>query len=197
MTFRAPFQKCPHVLLAWRASVGTWRDTWPPFHMRVLRRDDLESAVGLPRAAQRLTRRALRDTVRRGSCLGLLLVAGLGTASVTGAQTTEDEQIVPLAPVDVTARFPLTPPEVKKVSKPTYPEAARKREEQGTVQLVVKVLSDGHVGEVNVKKSSGSKALDEAALAEAKGWQFTPGRRGPKAVDSWVEIPVRFQLTEP
>ncbi len=108
----------------------------------------------------------------------------------------EDEQVVPLAPIDVTARYPLTPAEPKKLSKPAYPETARRREEQGTVHLTVKVLADGTVGEVSVKKSSGSTPLDDAAVAEAKGWQFVPGRRGPKNVDSWVEVPIRFQLSD-
>lgn len=127
------------------------------------------------------------------SSVALLLV--LAFASPSAAQT-EDEQVVPLAPIDVTAQYPLTPPEPKKVSKPPYPEAARRSQEQGTVDLVIKVLANGSVGEVRVKTGSGSQLLDGAAANEAKGWQFVPGRRGPKAVDAWVEIPVRFQLVE-
>lgn len=130
--------------------------------------------------------------------------ARLGVVALTVAVVTswnsparaEDDEVVPLAPIDVTAPWPLTPPAPKTVSKPAYPEAARRNQEQGTVNLVVKVLHDGSVGEVNVKKSSGSRMLDEAAVAEAKRWQFVPGHRGPKAVDAWVEIPVKFQLVE-
>jgi protein TonB len=117
----------------------------------------------------------------------------LASPSVWGQ---EDEPVIPLAPIDVTGRYPLTPPEPKKVSKPAYPEAARRREEQGTVLLTVRVLADGNVGEVTVKKGSGSKPLDDAAVAEAKSWQFVPGRRGPKNVETWVEVPVRFQLSD-
>jgi protein TonB len=108
----------------------------------------------------------------------------------------EEEQAIPLAPIDVTAQYVLTPPEIKSVSKPTYPETARRREEQGTVNLTVKVLADGSVGDVNVRKSSGSRTLDDAAAAEAKAWTFTPARRGPRNVEAWVEIPVKFQLVE-
>jgi protein TonB len=97
---------------------------------------------------------------------------------------------------DVTAPWPLTPPAPKQVTRPAYPEAARRNQEQGTVSLMVKVLHDGNVGEVNVKKTSGSRLLDEAAVAEAKKWQFVPGHKGPKPVDAWVEVPIRFQLVE-
>jgi TonB family protein len=140
----------------------------------------------------------MRNSVSRlrWFCLlvGLLLVPFLGLQPASGEEA--DEEVIPMAPLDVTARYPLTPPEPRNISKPAYPEAARRQEEQGTVQLAVKVLADGNVGEVTVKKSSGSKALDEAATAEAKRWQFVPARRGPRKVDSWVEVPVRFQLSE-
>jgi protein TonB len=125
----------------------------------------------------------------------VVVSAGVALTAPT-ARGQEDEPVVPLAPIEVTGRYPLTPPEPKKLSKPAYPEAARRREEQGTVVLTVKVLADGNVGEVSVKKGSGSKPLDDAAVAEARSWQFVPGRRGPKPVEAWVEVPVRFQLTD-
>lgn len=124
--------------------------------------------------------------------LGLSLTLGWPP----GARGQDEEQVVPLAPIDVTAQYPLTRPVPKNVSRPVYPEAARRNQEQGTVDLLVKVLATGNVGEVRVKKSSGSQTLDSAATTQAKNWQFTPGRRGPKSVDTWVEVPVRFQLTE-
>jgi TonB family protein len=126
----------------------------------------------------------------------LVLAAGVLLAAPPVSGQEDEEQVVPLAPIDVTARYPLTPPEPRKLSKPAYPEAARRREEQGTVLLAVKVLADGNVGEVSVKKGSGSKPLDDAAVAEARSWQFVPGRRGPTKVESWVEVPVRFQLSD-
>ncbi len=134
---------------------------------------------------------------RRHACrrLGVVVLLTLCLSAETAtAQGQEEDQVVPLAPIDVTAPWPLTPPAPKQVTRPPYPEAARRNQEQGTVNLVVKVLHDGKVGDVNVKKSSGSRLLDEAAAAEAKKWQFVPGHKGPKPVDAWVEVPVRFQL---
>lgn len=124
-----------------------------------------------------------------------LLVAAVSPTATRG-QGQEEDAVVPLAPIDVTAPWPLTPPAPKQVTRPAYPEAARRNQEQGTVSLMVKVLHDGNVGEVNVKKTSGSRLLDEAAVAEAKKWQFVPGHKGPKPVDAWVEVPIWFQLVE-
>lgn len=46
-----------------------------------------------------------------------------------------------------------------------------------------------------MKSSSGSPVLDEAGLKAVAGWTFVPARRGPRAVDAWVEVPVKFALT--
>jgi periplasmic protein TonB len=126
----------------------------------------------------------------------LALVAVLVVAWIPPARGQDDDQVVPLAPVDVNAPWPLTPPAPKTVGRPPYPEAARRAQEQGTVNLLIKVLRDGTVGDITVKKSSGSQMLDEAAVAEAKHWQFVPGHRGPKAVETIVEVPVNFRLVE-
>ena len=45
-------------------------------------------------------------------------------------------------------------------------------------------------------KSSGFRSLDDAAVAEARKWQFVPAMRGPKAAEARVEVPVRFELVE-
>ena len=123
-------------------------------------------------------------------CLVLVVL----TCTPSPAQ--EEEQVFRLPPVDVTSPWPLTSPEFNKISKPAYPEPARQRGERGTVDLLLKVLSDGSVGDVSIKKSSGFRLLDEAALTEAKRWQFVPARRGPKAAEAWIEVPVRFELIE-
>jgi len=134
---------------------------------------------------------------RLARLVGAVAVA-LALAVFWGASTRagEEDQVIPLGPIEVTAPWPLIPPRPTKLTKPPYPEGARRNQEQGTVSLVVRVLANGSVGDVSVKQSSGARALDEAAVAEARGWQFAPGTRGPKAVDALVEIPVRFQLVE-
>lgn len=61
----------------------------------------------------------------------------------------------------------------------------------------MKVLADGRTGEVRVKRSSRNSLLDEAAATAVRGWVFLPAMRGPKPVEAWVEVPVKFELTVP
>ncbi len=78
--------------------------------------------------------------------------------------------------------------------KPPYPQEAREKGHQGEVLLRVEVLSNGRVGQIEIKHSSGHEALDRSALATVKQWKFIPAKRGEDAVPSWVSIPIKFQL---
>lgn len=78
--------------------------------------------------------------------------------------------------------------------KPLYPQEARKRGYQGEVVLRVEVLSNGRVGQVEVKKSSGYKLLDQSALTTVKQWRFIPAKKGDNTIPLWVNIPIKFQL---
>lgn len=78
--------------------------------------------------------------------------------------------------------------------KPLYPREARKKGFQGEVVLKVEVLSNGFVGQVEVKKSSGHEILDRSALSTVKQWKFFPAKRGESTISSWVNIPIKFQL---
>ncbi|WAC46942.1 energy transducer TonB [Asticcacaulis sp. SL142] len=77
---------------------------------------------------------------------------------------------------------------------PPYPPKSVQMREQGVVWLRLMVRADGGVGEVQVKTSSGSLRLDGAARQAVKTWKFTPARRNGQAVESWVNVPIRFNL---
>lgn len=77
---------------------------------------------------------------------------------------------------------------------PQYPMIARRNGEQGTVRVRVLVTLDGHPGRVQLDQSSGSAALDQAALDTVNGWRFVPARRGNDAIESWVIVPIVFRL---
>jgi periplasmic protein TonB len=47
---------------------------------------------------------------------------------------------------------------------------------------------------VQVRSSSGSTRLDEAARETVKRWKFVPARRGSEPVPAWVLIPISFRL---
>jgi protein TonB len=133
----------------------------------------------------------------RGAC-GLGPATSLAILILSGvpAFAEEPEERFSLPPVEVTAPWPVTPPQVKEITKPAYPEPARRRGEHGTVELRLQVLPDGRVGEVSVSKSSGFRLLDEAAVAETKRWRFAPAMRGPKPTEASVEVPVKFELVD-
>ena len=78
---------------------------------------------------------------------------------------------------------------------PVYPSAARQRGYEGNVLLAAEVRSDGHIGSVRVKRSSGYASLDNSAVEAVKAWRFEPARRMGSPVDAWVEIPIRFKLS--
>ncbi|MEF0784491.1 energy transducer TonB [Pseudomonas aeruginosa] len=80
------------------------------------------------------------------------------------------------------------------VPAPEYPALAMRRGWEGTVLLRVHVLASGSPSEIQVQKSSGREALDQAAVKAVKRWSFVPAKRGDKAEDGWVSVPIDFKL---
>jgi protein TonB len=77
---------------------------------------------------------------------------------------------------------------------PVYPRVARRRNFQGTVLLDVRVTAQGTVAEVKVARSSGYSVLDQSALSSVRNWRFEPARQGSRPFETWVQVPVRFEL---
>ncbi|MEN3112692.1 energy transducer TonB [Uliginosibacterium paludis] len=77
---------------------------------------------------------------------------------------------------------------------PVYPESALERGLEGVVRLKVFVLASGRPASVELDQSSGSRALDEAALRAVRRWMFVPATRAGQAVDGWASVPVVFKL---
>ncbi|MBH8373617.1 energy transducer TonB, partial [Pseudomonas aeruginosa] len=104
----------------------------------------------------------------------------------------------PAPPVPVAAPAPLTPPSANAGylhnPAPEYPALAMRRGWEGTVLLRVHVLASGSPSEIQVQKSSGREALDQAAVKAVKRWSFVPAKRGDKAEDGWVSVPIDFKL---
>jgi protein TonB len=60
--------------------------------------------------------------------------------------------------------------------------------------LRVLVNAKGTPDKVELKSSSGSNRLDDAALETVKHWRFIPARQGDQPVAAWVLIPITFSL---
>ncbi len=86
-------------------------------------------------------------------------------------------------------------PDYLKNPEPVYPLAARRRHQEGLVILNVRVSLTGRALNVSLKQSSGYPLLDDAALTQVRAWEFAPARIGNLAVESEIEVPVRFKLT--
>ena len=85
-------------------------------------------------------------------------------------------------------------PTVVKRIEPKYPELALRAGLEGNVFVKVWVDKEGKVRKVVVTKSD-APIFEEAAIAAAQQWVFTPAvmQKGPVSV--WVAIPFRFRLT--
>lgn len=77
---------------------------------------------------------------------------------------------------------------------PRYPPLARRMRQEGKVVLRVLVDIGGAASQIEVRNSSGSDVLDEAALEAVKRWRFVPARRGDQPVAAWVLVPITFTL---
>ena len=107
----------------------------------------------------------------------------------------------PAAPAtsgDSSATGPVTPPRSDAAHlnnpKPVYPAVSRRLKEEGTVVLDVFIQTDGSVGDVRVKRSSGYPRLDEAALTAVRRWKYVPARRGSEPLALWHSQSLVFSL---
>ncbi|MDZ7374044.1 MAG: energy transducer TonB [candidate division KSB1 bacterium] len=87
----------------------------------------------------------------------------------------------------------MKPPVLLEKVEPQYPEEARKQGLEGAVTLYLLVSEEGKVEVAWVKKSSGHKILDDAAVEYAKGLRFAPARKGSKPVSVWMSWIVRYR----
>jgi protein TonB len=119
--------------------------------------------------------------------------------NTTAIQTVTDR---PAAPPPVVAAAPPPPPPTPAVATTShavtandYPAISLRLQEQGVVSVRYQVAPDGSVSEVEVKKSSGSERLDDAAVAMVKRrWKFKPATQDGKPVAVWQEANVIFKL---
>jgi periplasmic protein TonB len=85
-------------------------------------------------------------------------------------------------------------PQVIDRSQPAYPADALRVRAEGVVRLRVSLDPQGQVVGVSVAETSGTEALDFAALDAARNWHYKPAMRGGQAVAGILEVPVDFKL---
>jgi protein TonB len=81
------------------------------------------------------------------------------------------------------------------VCRTNYPAEAVRDGKMGTVTVVFRVLTDGHIDHITVAASSGSVLLDSATVACAKSWMFRPATRNGQAVNATAAMTVGWLIT--
>lgn len=98
---------------------------------------------------------------------------GLGKTEITPART----------PVHIAAQV-----DSNACEKPEYPASSIRIGEEGTVNLAMLIGPDGRVLESRVEKSSGSRALDKAAVQGLSLCKFKPGSIDGVPEKSWAKL---------
>lgn len=80
--------------------------------------------------------------------------------------------------------------------QPEYPARARRQAIEGRVELAISVSPQGTVREATVAKSSGSEALDQAAVASSYDAKFKPALRAGVPTSAQKNVVVTFSLVE-
>jgi TonB family protein len=99
---------------------------------------------------------------------------------------------VALAAAPLVARF--TPPAFVERVEPLYPERARRAGIEGVATVRVRLDPAGAVVAVELLRTSGSRLLDDAALAAARDSRFAPASRDAAQVASEALATYRFEL---
>ena len=78
--------------------------------------------------------------------------------------------------------------------KPPYPWLSRRHNETGKVLLKVQVNTQGKATVVQIKQSSGSSRLDNAAVNHVQNSAFIPAHQNGNPIMGWKELRFVFQL---
>jgi protein TonB len=127
-------------------------------------------------------------------------VASLNTITAVAAVKPPAEAPPP-RPAVVAA--PAAPPartaavvDARNCSKPEYPAAALRAQEEGLVVLQFLIGVDGTAVDSKVEKTSGFRRLDEAARRALVLCKFKPGTEAGTPVQSWARIEYLWKIEE-
>lgn len=131
-------------------------------------------------------------------CLfSLLLFAAVATSAeeppAPKPKADADSQFVPSLDEFVAVEVP---PEVIHQEKPVYPDEARKKGIEGSVWLNAFIDTTGTPIVAKVKTTSGTPALDSAAVAAGYKNRYKPAMQSGRPVGVWVTFQTKFRLDD-
>ena len=77
---------------------------------------------------------------------------------------------------------------------PRYPYHAKREKIEGVVIIRFLVTRKGCVEDISIMKSDPKDIFDDATRQSVSRWKFKPGIKDGKAVETWVEIEIEFEL---
>ena len=86
------------------------------------------------------------------------------------------------------------PPELLEFQRPVYPKDLRERDVEGKVILKILIDKEGKVQEIQIFESSGYETFDQIAVKSVWQWRFKAARKENQQRESWVLIPINFQI---
>lgn len=124
----------------------------------------------------------LRSTASRSRPLRAVAVALALTASLAACQKQQAEEPIVRSTEPMAVH---TPP-------PVYPMELGCQDIGGQVVLQVTIGVEGKPTAIRQVRSSGSKPLDDAAVAAVRGWTFRAATRGGKPTPVAIQVPITF-----
>lgn len=128
----------------------------------------------------------------------ILIILGLITCTIFTSCSSNSNMKTTKQSKNLTSKFTKydIPPKLVKRVLPLYPESLKNTGIMGDVLLEFEVLSDGSIGEVEVKQSliPGQDGLDETAIKAVEQWEFRPAKNNGESVGCWVTYPVSFKI---
>jgi TonB family protein len=123
-----------------------------------------------------------------------------GTAAVADPPPVKPAEPAPSQPAEappatLRAGVETSVPQRTHYVPPAYPADARAAGIEGTVNVELTINTDGRVSDAHVVRSI--PALDAAALAAVRQWEFKPPRNGNTPVKLLYTVQVPFDLPEP
>ena len=127
-------------------------------------------------------------------------VSNQAVPETTEAAAAPATPVAPTAPAAQVAALPVQPKlitsgvEYVRAPEPVYPVVSRRMHEAGKALVLVLVNEKGWPEKVEIKQSSGSAKLDQAALQAVMGALFKPFMDNGKPLAVYAQVPIRFQL---
>jgi periplasmic protein TonB len=78
--------------------------------------------------------------------------------------------------------------------KPDYPFSAKRRGIEGYVTVQFLVDREGRTRDLKIVAAEPEGVFDQAVRSTVPRWRFKPGKKAGRAVETWVERTIRFEL---